>query len=56
MAFAARAHAERHLPTWRDVLVEDLLPRWRAAAVAAGRLAAPGTDRAATSDGIASAA
>lgn len=32
MGQAARAHADRHLPSWRDVLVEDLLPRWRAAA------------------------
>lgn len=32
MERAARAYAETHLPEWADVLKEDLLPRWRAAA------------------------
>jgi glycosyltransferase involved in cell wall biosynthesis len=32
MAAAARRFAERRLPTWADVLAEDLLPRWEAAA------------------------
>lgn len=32
MGRAARAFAETRLPSWRDVLVEDLLPRWREAA------------------------
>lgn len=32
MGRAARAFAEARLPSWRDVLVEDLLPRWREAA------------------------
>jgi glycosyltransferase involved in cell wall biosynthesis len=32
MGRAARAWAESRLPTWRDVLLEDLLPRWREAA------------------------
>jgi hypothetical protein len=32
MGRAARAAAETRLPSWRDVLVEDLLPRWREAA------------------------
>jgi glycosyltransferase involved in cell wall biosynthesis len=32
MGRAARAWAESRLPTWRDVLIEDLLPRWREAA------------------------
>ena len=35
MGQAARAFAERSIPSWRDVLVEDLLPVWRRAA--AGR-------------------
>jgi glycosyltransferase involved in cell wall biosynthesis len=29
---AARAYVEARVPTWREVLVEDLLPVWRAAA------------------------
>lgn len=32
MGAAARAAAETHLPSWRAVLVEDLMPRWREAA------------------------
>jgi glycosyltransferase involved in cell wall biosynthesis len=32
MGRAARAWAEARLPSWHDVLVEDLLPRWREAA------------------------
>jgi glycosyltransferase involved in cell wall biosynthesis len=28
---AGRAHAERRFPSWRDVLVQDLLPVWRGA-------------------------
>jgi glycosyltransferase involved in cell wall biosynthesis len=32
MGRAARAWAETRLPSWRDVVVEDLLPRWREAA------------------------
>lgn len=32
MGRAARVTAEERLPSWRDVLVEDLLPRWREAA------------------------
>jgi glycosyltransferase involved in cell wall biosynthesis len=29
MSHAARAHAERRLPSWDDVLASDLLPHWR---------------------------
>jgi glycosyltransferase involved in cell wall biosynthesis len=29
MSHAARAYAERRLPSWDDVLVTDLLPQWR---------------------------
>lgn len=32
MALAARHYAETSLPSWEEVLAEDLLPRWRAAA------------------------
>jgi glycosyltransferase involved in cell wall biosynthesis len=32
MARAARRYAERRLPSWGEVLAEDLLPRWRMAA------------------------
>lgn len=32
MSAAARAHIEKHWPSWTDVLREDLLPVWRAAA------------------------
>lgn len=32
MGARARAHAERRVPSWEDVLLEDLLPRWQAAA------------------------
>jgi glycosyltransferase involved in cell wall biosynthesis len=32
MAVAARAYAEREIPTWDDVLTEDLLPVWLKAA------------------------
>lgn len=32
MKSAARARAERTLPSWLEVLQQDLLPRWRAAA------------------------
>ena len=32
MGLAARDFAERHLPSWEDVLAEDLLPRWFEAA------------------------
>jgi len=32
MARAARRYAEQHLPSWEDVLAEDLLPRWQEAA------------------------
>lgn len=35
MGAAARKHAETTLPSWRDVLVEDLLPTWRRAGAAA---------------------
>jgi glycosyltransferase involved in cell wall biosynthesis len=31
MARAARRYAEQHLPSWEDVLAEDLLPRWQEA-------------------------
>lgn len=31
---AARAYVEEHVPTWREVLTEDLLPVWQAAAAA----------------------
>jgi glycosyltransferase involved in cell wall biosynthesis len=37
MGRAARHYAERHLPSWGDVLAEDLLPRWRQAALLAKR-------------------
>ncbi|HLI10375.1 MAG TPA: glycosyltransferase [Alphaproteobacteria bacterium] len=36
MGVAARRYAESRLPSWQDVLTEDLLPHWRAAA--AGKL------------------
>ena len=32
MRVAARAYVEARVPSWREVLVEDLLPVWRAAA------------------------
>jgi glycosyltransferase involved in cell wall biosynthesis len=32
MGAAARRHAERVVPSWTEVLAEDLLPRWEAAA------------------------
>ncbi len=32
MGRAARDYAERALPSWEDVLLDDLLPRWRQAA------------------------
>jgi glycosyltransferase involved in cell wall biosynthesis len=32
MSRAARRQAERALPSWADVLAEDLLPRWQQAA------------------------
>jgi glycosyltransferase involved in cell wall biosynthesis len=32
MRLAARAYVEARVPSWREVLVEDLLPVWRAAA------------------------
>lgn len=35
MGRAARAKAERELPSWLDVLRQDLLPRWKAAACSA---------------------
>jgi len=35
MAHSARAHVEAHVPSWAEVLTEDLLPVWQAAA--AGR-------------------
>ena len=31
MGRAARAYVEARVPTWREVLDEDLLPVWRAA-------------------------
>jgi hypothetical protein len=34
MGRAARAYVEAHLPSWRDVLLQDLLPVWRAAVTA----------------------
>ncbi len=36
MAVAARDYAETRLPSWEEVLGEDLLPRWRAAAALRG--------------------
>jgi glycosyltransferase involved in cell wall biosynthesis len=33
LARGARRYAERKLPSWADVLAEDLLPQWRRAAV-----------------------
>lgn len=36
MARAARRYAETALPSWEEVLAEDLLPRWQAAAGARG--------------------
>jgi glycosyltransferase involved in cell wall biosynthesis len=39
MKRAARRYAEQHLPSWSDVLAEDLLPRWHDA-VASRRSAA----------------
>jgi glycosyltransferase involved in cell wall biosynthesis len=33
MARAARRHAERSMPSWAEVLSEDLLPRWEEAAM-----------------------
>lgn len=33
MGRAARRYAEQSLPSWSDVLAEDLLPRWRQAAM-----------------------
>jgi len=32
MGRAARVHIERHIPSWAEVLLEDLLPVWQAAA------------------------
>jgi glycosyltransferase involved in cell wall biosynthesis len=40
MAGAARAYAEARLPSWADVLAQDLLPHWQQAAQA-GRPAVP---------------
>ncbi len=37
MSAAARAHIERDWPSWTDVVREDLLPVWRAAAAARSR-------------------
>jgi glycosyltransferase involved in cell wall biosynthesis len=34
MGRAARCYAECHLPSWNDVLAEDLLPRWHEAVAA----------------------
>jgi glycosyltransferase involved in cell wall biosynthesis len=34
MAQQARSYAERHLPSWRDVLAGDLMPHWQRAAMA----------------------
>lgn len=34
MAASARRHAEAHIPSWRQVLDDDLQPRWREAACA----------------------
>ena len=34
MGCAARAYVEAHVPSWHDVLLEDLLPVWRAAVTA----------------------
>jgi glycosyltransferase involved in cell wall biosynthesis len=34
MAAAAQAYTEEHVPSWGDILAEDLLPVWQAAAVA----------------------
>jgi hypothetical protein len=39
MGRAARRYAERPLPSWGDVLAEDLLPCWRQAALLAHRAA-----------------
>jgi glycosyltransferase involved in cell wall biosynthesis len=39
MGQTARAYAESRLPSWDDVLREDLLPRWQAAAGAMRRAA-----------------
>ena len=36
MGLAARRYAETALPSWKEVLAEDLLPRWQAAAGARG--------------------
>ncbi len=37
MGHAARAWSLRHVPTWHEVLVDDLLPVWRQLAFRAGR-------------------
>jgi hypothetical protein len=34
MGRAARAYVEARVPSWREVLLEDLLPVWRAAVTA----------------------
>jgi hypothetical protein len=48
MGRAARAFAERSIPSWQDVLREDLVPFWqRAAAPEHERAAAPENQRAA---------
>ncbi len=41
MGRAGRQFAEAHLPSWDDVLVEDLLPVWREAAATAPATAQP---------------
>ena len=40
MSRAARSYAELRLPSWEDVLVSDLLPRWREVAATRQRQAA----------------
>ena len=40
MAQEARLYAEKNLPSWADVLAQDLLPRWRQAAAGMARTAA----------------
>jgi hypothetical protein len=34
MGRAARAYVEARVPSWRDVLLQDLLPVWHAAVAA----------------------
>jgi putative membrane protein len=46
MGRAARQWSLKHVPTWRQVLLEDLLPAWRAAAAGARAAGAPDGEKA----------